>query len=257
MPIDDTDKFEEKEMKKIRPLKNTWYDWLINYISESTTKMLVVIKIKLLSLFNTTPFKQTGYGRGEKLSKSKTAKQSEENKNNSIRNHLILKKEKKKRNYRIIRDIWTLFETEEKKEKKLKKKKEINDRLIGDRKIRDIRTFFEQEDHGDYFNPKRVSNFWKINYIEYENNGDRNINLSLYEHLDKIKPYLRDISIDLQESNTWKIQLTIAITFISSKDAEEEHVMHSERNNIKFTSSNDAKLLINSAIHLIQDKKVI
>ena len=123
MPIDHTDKFEEKEMKKIRPIKNTWYDWLINYISESKTKMLVAIKIKLLSLFNTTPFKQTGYGRGKKLSKPKTQKQSEENKNNSIRNPLILKKEKKKRNYRIIRDIWTLFETKEKKEKKLKKKK--------------------------------------------------------------------------------------------------------------------------------------
>ena len=25
--IDDMDKFEEKEMKKIRAIKNTWYDW--------------------------------------------------------------------------------------------------------------------------------------------------------------------------------------------------------------------------------------
>ena len=32
--------------------------------------------------------------------------------------------------------------------------------------------------------------------------------------------------IDLQNSDTWKIELTIAINFISSKDAEEEHVMH-------------------------------
>ena len=24
--------FEEKEMKKARPIENTWYDWLINYI---------------------------------------------------------------------------------------------------------------------------------------------------------------------------------------------------------------------------------
>ena len=27
-------KFEEKEMKKIRLIKSTWYDWLMNYISE-------------------------------------------------------------------------------------------------------------------------------------------------------------------------------------------------------------------------------
>ena len=27
-------KFEEKEMKKIKAIKNTWYDWLMNYIPE-------------------------------------------------------------------------------------------------------------------------------------------------------------------------------------------------------------------------------
>ena len=42
----------------------------------------------------------------------------------------------------------------------------------------------------------------------------------------------------------WKIQLTIAINFISSKDAEEEHVMHSRSNNIKFISYNDANEVV-------------
>ena len=32
---------------------------------------------------------------------------------------------------------------------------------------------------------------------------------------------------NLKKSNTWKIQLTIAIYFISSKDNDEECVMHS------------------------------
>ena len=26
--------FEEKEMKKIKAIKNNWYDWLMNYISQ-------------------------------------------------------------------------------------------------------------------------------------------------------------------------------------------------------------------------------
>ena len=37
--IDDMDKFEQKEMKKKRPVKNTWYDWLINYIPGSIKKV--------------------------------------------------------------------------------------------------------------------------------------------------------------------------------------------------------------------------
>ena len=51
---------------------------------------------------------------------------------------------------------------------------------------------------------------------------------------------MRNIIIDLQNSDTWKIQLTTAINFISSKDAEEERVMHSRNNNIIFKSYKDA-----------------
>ena len=49
---------------------------------------------------------------------------------------------------------------------------------------------------------------------------------------------MRNIIINLQKSDTWNIQLTIAIT--SSKEAEEEHVMQ-------------MMLLINSLSHFFQD----
>ena len=45
---------------------------------------------------------------------------------------------------------------------------------------------------------------------------------------------MRDIIIYLQESDTWKIKLTIAINFISSKDDEKEHTMHSKGNHTHF-----------------------
>ena len=40
--IDDMNKFEQKRMKKIRTIKNTQYDWLINYISEPIKKLQVL-----------------------------------------------------------------------------------------------------------------------------------------------------------------------------------------------------------------------
>ena len=55
---------------------------------------------------------------------------------------------------------------------------------------------------------------------------------------------MRDIIIDLQNSDTWKIQLTIAINFISSKDAEEECLIHSKSENIKLTSYNDVNKVV-------------
>ena len=82
-----------------------------------------------------------------------------------------------------------------------------------DRIIRDIRTLFEEEE--DYYEPKRLSNFQNNNCNVYESNGDKNRKLSLDKYLYKIKPYLRNIIINLQNSDAWKIQLILEINFIS------------------------------------------
>ena len=50
LSIDDMDTLEEKEMKKIRPIKNTWYEWLVNYIPESITKSADGFKDQVVSL---------------------------------------------------------------------------------------------------------------------------------------------------------------------------------------------------------------
>ena len=82
-----------------------------------------------------------------------------------------------------------------KRNKEIRGKKEINDILIKDRIIKDIRRLFEQENDDDYFKLKIVRNFWNNNYIEYESNSDRN--KSLDEYLNKIEPYLTNVIIDL------------------------------------------------------------
>ena len=94
--------------------------------------------------------------------------------------------------HNIIKTISNIF--------KLKKE----NKAIKDRIIRDIKTRFEQQEE-DYYKLTTMGN------------SDRNKNLSVKEYLNKIKPYLRDIINNLQFSDTWKNQLTIAINFISSK----------------------------------------
>ena len=48
-----------------------------------------------------------------------------------------------------------------------------------------------------------------------------------------IKSYMKDIMNNLKKFDTGKSQLTIAINFISSKDTDEERVMHSKSDNIE------------------------
>ena len=152
---------------------------------------------------------------------------------------------------KIINDTGRLFETE--KEKKDRKKKH-NKNVIKDGIIRGIRTLFEPEKEEDYLEIKRLSNFWKNNYIRYESNSDKNRTLSLDEYLDKFNFYFRNMIINLQNSGTWKIQLIIAINFISSKDSEEERVMHSSSDNIKFTTYSNANDVIENLFKSLPSK---
>ena len=82
-------KFEQKEIKKRRSVKNTWYDWLNNYIPEPITKSAGGLKDKIVS-----------------LSKTNTKKNDCAWERKEIKNRI---------------DIWILFETEEEKQEREKK----------------------------------------------------------------------------------------------------------------------------------------
>ena len=105
--IDDMVKIDKKEMKKIRPFRNIWYDWFIDYIHEAISKNVAGFKDEIISFFRTNTPKQNVYGRGKKLSNIKRQ---------NIRKPFISEVNKKKNKAKMIRDIWTFLEPEEKKE---------------------------------------------------------------------------------------------------------------------------------------------
>ena len=123
----------------------------------------------------------------------------------------------------IIKDIRNLFELK----RKIKKRKEIYYTTIKDirnifilkkeneginaRIIRDTRNLFEHEEN--YSKPIRVANFWNNNYTKYESNGNRNTIPSTEKYLNKFRRY-----------HTPKIQITIAINLIPSKDNDQDYL---------------------------------
>ena len=46
---------------------------------------------------------------------------------------------------------------------------------------------------------------------------ERMAEIKTYQYLNKVKPYMGDIIIDLKKYGTWKVQLTLAINFVSPK----------------------------------------
>ena len=130
---------------------------------------------------------------------------------------------------------------------KMKEIKEIlyDPILDRDEKMEEIRKFFH-DPKNNLFKPKednnkpvRIGNAFSSDYIEYKSNGDKDKSLSIKDYLDEIKPYLSDMINDHKTQSEWKIHLTIAINFFSSKDSEEIRTMHSKSDNIEVLIGNE------------------
>ena len=139
------------------------------------------------------------------------------------------------------------------KKKTLKSKtKEIKELLYDqildtDEKIEEILYYSKNnflEPKEDNYNPVRIGNAFSSNYIEYKSNGDKGKTLSIKYYLDEIKPYLTDIINDHKTQGEWKIHLTVAVNFFSSKDSEEICAMHSKSDNIEILFGNETDEII-------------
>ena len=107
----------------------------------------------------------------------------------------------------------------------------------------------------DHYKPIITRGDFNGNYIQYESRGDKGKNLSIKKYLNMIRSYLIDIIDDHKTSDLirypfgnktwveqtpseWKIHITIAINFVSSKDSGETRIMH--------TKSNDVEIMVGS-----------
>ena len=124
-----------------------------------------------------------------------------------------------------------------------------------------MRDLFDLSIDEDYYERIIVKTAFDGNYIQYESKGDKGKNLSIKRYLKMNKPYLSDL-INSHEtrglvkyhsgnkswlektSNKWKIQLTMAINFISSKDSDETRTMHTKSNNVEIMIGSETNEII-------------
>ena len=113
----------------------------------------------------------------------------------------------------------------------------------------------------DYYKPIIAKVAFTNKYIQYESKGDQGKNLSIKKYLNMIRPYLSDIINYHKTQGKWtihsgnkiiehkteserKIQLTMAINFISSKDSDEIRTMHTKSNNVEITMGSETYEII-------------
>ena len=113
----------------------------------------------------------------------------------------------------------------------------------------------------NYYKPIIARCAFDGSYIHYESKGDKGKNLSIKEYLNIIKPYLSDIinyhkthglvryhsgnkTWAEENSSEWKIQLTMAINFIFSKDSDETRTMYTKSNNAEIMMASKTDKII-------------
>ena len=93
--------------------------------------------------------------------------------------------------------------------------------------IRDIEHLFDKVSEEDYYKPILVKSSFKGNYKYYENRGDKEKRLSVRQYLNKITPHLYDWINDHRIARrVRKIQISICVNFISSKDTGESRTIY-------------------------------
>ena len=100
----------------------------------------------------------------------------------------------------------------------------------------------------DYYKPIKTNSSFKGNYIRYKSNRYKDKNFSPKKYLNMIKPYSSDITND---HKTQKVQLTMAINFISSKDLRKTCTM-TKSDNIKIMMGSETNDIIEKLFETLQ-----
>ena len=110
----------------------------------------------------------------------------------------------------------------------------VNDPILDkDEKANEIKKniYGSKDDLENNYKRERFASAFNSNYIEFRSNGDKNKILSIEEYLQEIKPHLADIINEHKNKDQWKIQISVSLNFVSSKDSNEVRTMYTKSDN--------------------------
>ena len=127
--------------------------------------------------------------------------------------------------------------------------------------IRDVKDLFDLSIDEDCYKPIITNGAFNNSYIQYKSKRNKDKILRPSEYLDTIRPYLSNIINDHKTQGEWrihsgntiikhktqiesKIQLTMAINFISSKDSDETRTMHAKSDNVEIMMGSETDKII-------------
>ena len=183
-----------------------------------------------------------------------------------------------------------LYEIENKKSLSASREEDIKEYLLElEENLFELKTYYDKDEYKgtksirnlfdlpiakDYCKPIITKGAFNSNYIRYESmRGEgKDKNLSIKNYLNRIKPYLSDIinnhktqgtqkidsgstRIERKSQSEWKIQLTMLINFIFSKEhSDETRIMPTRCDNIEITMGSETDEIIEELFKSLQQR---
>ena len=111
--------------------------------------------------------------------------------------------------------------------------------------IRDTENLFDEASEEDYYKPILIKSSFKGNYNYYKSRGDKEIRLSVRQYLNKITSHLYDLINNRRiVRRVWKIQISMHVNFISSKDTGETPTIYVLSDNVSIMRGSDTDNII-------------
>ena len=108
-----------------------------------------------------------------------------------------------------------------------------------------MENLFDKANEEDYYKPILVKSSFKGNYKYYESRGYKEKRLSVKQYLNKIVSHLYDLINDHRIARrVWKIQISMRVNFISSKDTGETCTIYVWSDNVSIMPGVDRDNII-------------
>ena len=100
----------------------------------------------------------------------------------------------------------------------------------------------------------KVKGAFDDSYVLYESKGDKGTRLSIDEHFDIIRPYLKDMIDDHKSKGERKIQRSMQIIFVSFTDENQTRESHTKSDNIAIMRGVETEDIINEVFNTFRKR---
>ena len=120
--------------------------------------------------------------------------------------------------------------------------------------IDDLRYLFDEDENEGYYEPKLINTAFTNNYFQYQSASDRKNMLPPNEYFKMIEPHLIEMINKSKDDDSWKIQLTMKISFTPLQGFNDKRSLYVKTKNVVIMMGSDTNEIVKELFDSLIEK---